>query len=96
MEVNLVKVWLVTVALLFAGIQLWQWLLGFILPLPIYVLGGAFLAIASNYEKGLNSLLASATTPSETLSQTATLVEATDILEPESKNNPPLPPDSSN
>ena len=90
------KVWLVAVALLFVGIQLWQWLLGFILPLPIYVLGGAFLAIASNYEKGLRSLFPPVASPPETLSQTATLVETTDIVEPEGKNSPSLKPDSSN
>jgi hypothetical protein len=41
---------------LFAGVELFQWLKGVILPLPIYVLAGAFLAIASNYEKGLGLL----------------------------------------
>lgn len=77
------KFWLVAVAALFAGIELFQWLKGFILPLPIYVLGGAFLAIASNYEKGLSSLLAPASNRQKTLCQTATLVEQTDILESE-------------
>lgn len=38
---------------LFAGVELFQWLKGIILPLPLYVLAGAFLAIASNYGKGL-------------------------------------------
>ena len=41
---------------LFAGVELFQWLKGVILPLPVYVLAGAFLAIASNYDKGLGLL----------------------------------------
>lgn len=45
------------VVILFAGVQLFQWLMGVILPLPIYVMAGAFLAIASNYDKGMAILL---------------------------------------
>ena len=41
---------------LFAGVELFQWLKGVILPLPVYVLAGAFLAIASNYDRGLGLL----------------------------------------
>ncbi|MBE9195483.1 hypothetical protein IQ219_09260 [Synechocystis sp. LEGE 06083] len=47
----------VVVVVLFAGVQLFQWLLGIILPLPIYVMAGAFLAIASNYDKGMAILI---------------------------------------
>ncbi|MBE9242404.1 hypothetical protein [Synechocystis salina] len=47
----------VVVVVLFAGVQLFQWLLGIILPLPIYVMAGAFLAIASNYDKGMAVLI---------------------------------------
>ncbi len=49
------RVWLVSLAVLFGLAELYQWVKGFMLPLPIYVLGGAFLAIASNYEKGICS-----------------------------------------
>lgn len=45
------QVWLVTCFLLFGLIELFLWLKQFILPLPLYLLAGAFLAIASNYEK---------------------------------------------
>lgn len=45
------------VVVLFVGVQLFQWLMGVILPLPIYVMAGAFLAIASNYDKGMAILL---------------------------------------
>ncbi|GBF80666.1 hypothetical protein [Aphanothece sacrum] len=48
------KVWATTVIVLFVFVQMFQWVKGFILPLPIYVLAGAFLAIASNYEKGIS------------------------------------------
>ena len=41
---------------LFAGVELFQWVKGLVLPLPVYVLAGAFLAIASNYHKGLGAL----------------------------------------
>ncbi len=44
---------IVTILVLFVGVEFFQWLRGVILPLPLYVLGGAFLAIASNYEKGI-------------------------------------------
>jgi hypothetical protein len=55
-EVNFMKVWLLAVAVLFVLVQLFEWVKGFMLPLPVYILGGAFLAIASNYEQGLGSL----------------------------------------
>ncbi|QLE56727.1 hypothetical protein [Nostoc sp. TCL26-01] len=45
------KVWIACFLLLFALAELFDWLQGFTLPLPIYILGGAFLAVASNYDK---------------------------------------------
>ncbi|MGJ5674467.1 MAG: hypothetical protein ACR9NN_12770 [Nostochopsis sp.] len=45
------RVWLVCFVVLFALAQLFDWIKGLQLPLPIYILGGAFLAIASNYDK---------------------------------------------
>ena len=50
------RIWIVSFLVLFALVQFYQWAKGFISPLPIYVLGGAFLAIASNYEKGIFSV----------------------------------------
>lgn len=47
------KIWLTTVVILFIAVQLFQTIKGFFMPLPLYVLGGAFLAIASNYDKGI-------------------------------------------
>ncbi|MBD2438159.1 hypothetical protein [Nostoc sp. FACHB-110] len=45
------RVWLACFVLLFALAELFDWLKDFSLPLPIYILGGAFLAVASNYDK---------------------------------------------
>ncbi len=42
------SVWLVAVVIIFSFVQIYQWLQGVLLPLPVYVLAGAFLAIASN------------------------------------------------
>lgn len=47
------RVWLTAVVILFVVAQLFQGIKGFLLPLPIYILAGAFLAIASNYDKGI-------------------------------------------
>lgn len=70
------KVWLISVALLFVVAEFLLWAKNFILPLPVYLLGGAFLAIASNYEKGIVALFRSQEqVPLNTLSQTATLIE---------------------
>ena len=43
------KAWLTCFFVLFVLAKLFLWLKGFIVPMPVYVLGGAFLAIASNY-----------------------------------------------
>ena len=45
------RIWLACFFLLFALAELFEWAKHFSLPLPIYILGGAFLAIASNYDK---------------------------------------------
>ncbi|MFM7365072.1 MAG: hypothetical protein ACKO11_11385 [Cuspidothrix sp.] len=51
------KVWLVCFFVLFAGTELFKWLRSFPVPLPIYVLGGAFLAVVSNHDKIFGSYL---------------------------------------
>lgn len=45
------RVWLSCFLVLFAIAELYQWMQQLMLPLPIHILGGAFLAIASNYNK---------------------------------------------
>lgn len=49
------RVWLACFFVLFAVAELFDWLQEFTLPLPIYILGGAFLAVASNYDKIVGS-----------------------------------------
>ena len=55
----MIQAWLFGVGILFVLAELAIWLKQFILPLPIYILAGAFLAIASNYEKGIIALFRS-------------------------------------
>ncbi len=45
------RVWITCFIVLFGGVELLQWFQQFSLPLPVFIVGGAFLAIASNYEK---------------------------------------------
>jgi hypothetical protein len=49
------RVWLACFFVLFALAEFFDWLQEFNLPLPIYILGGAFLAVASNYDKIVGS-----------------------------------------
>lgn len=55
------RVWLACFLVLFALAELFDWLQKFNLPLPIYILGGAFLAVASNYDKIVGSYFTDAT-----------------------------------
>lgn len=61
------RVWFICFVVLFALAQLFDWMQQFSLPLPIYILGGAFLAVASNYEKLFGSYLGEL--PDETFTQ---------------------------
>jgi hypothetical protein len=45
------KIWIGSFFVLFAIAELFQWLKGFTLPMPVYIVGGALLAIASNYDR---------------------------------------------
>ncbi|TVP62225.1 MAG: hypothetical protein EA343_11440 [Nodularia sp. (in: Bacteria)] len=54
------RVWLACFLVLFALAELFDWLKAFNLPLPIYILGGAFLAVASNYDKIVGSYFSDA------------------------------------
>ena len=75
------KSWLFSVAVLFILAKAFLWIRGFILPVPIYVLAGAFLAIASNYDKGMRSLFRSEATENDVITQTASLAEEVALLE---------------
>lgn len=58
------QIWIASFVVLFALAELFQWLKHFSLPLPVFILGGVFLAIASNYEK-ITGLSADFSLPSE-------------------------------
>ncbi|OKH18846.1 hypothetical protein NIES593_21650 [Hydrococcus rivularis NIES-593] len=88
---KIAKVWITIVFFLFVLAELYQWLVGFILPLPIYILAGAFLAIASNYDRGIGVLFRQVAGKEEKVSPTATLVESIEALD-EAKNDYVLPP----
>jgi hypothetical protein len=47
------RIWLACFFVLFALAELFDWVkkINLNLPLPIYILGGAFLAVVSNYDK---------------------------------------------
>lgn len=45
------RIWLACFGVLFAIAELYQWAKHLTLPLPVYILGGAFLVLASNYNK---------------------------------------------
>ncbi|MBD2691132.1 hypothetical protein [Anabaena catenula] len=53
------RVWLACFFVLFALAEFFDWVKALSLPLPIYILGGAFLAVASNYDKIVGSQLGS-------------------------------------
>ncbi|MBK1987149.1 hypothetical protein A0J48_006290 [Sphaerospermopsis aphanizomenoides BCCUSP55] len=55
------RVWLVCFFVLFALAQFFDWVKEVSLPLPVYILGGAFLAVASNYDKIVGSYLSNVT-----------------------------------
>lgn len=55
------KVWLACFLVLFALAELFDWVEDFTLPLPIYILAGAFLAVASNYDKIIGSYFSDTT-----------------------------------
>ncbi|MDY6898196.1 MAG: hypothetical protein SWZ49_08960 [Cyanobacteriota bacterium] len=63
------RIWFICFVVLFAASQLFDWVQQFTLPLPIYILGGAFLAVASNYEKLFGSFLAEYSSESYTQQQ---------------------------
>jgi hypothetical protein len=80
-----IKSWLFSVVVLFVLVKALLWIKSFILPVPIYVLAGAFLAIASNYDRGIINFWRSEAiednNSNDVISQTASLVEEVAMLE---------------
>ena len=86
------KAWLIGVGILFVLAEFSIWLKQFMLPLPIYILGGAFLAIASNYEKGIMAMFRHQESVTANVStQTATLINQVGVLEEGSTKTSSLP-----
>ncbi len=75
------KAWLIGVGILFVLAEFSIWLKQFIMPLPLYILAGAFLAIASNYEKGIMAMFRQESATDDALYQTATLINQVGVLE---------------
>lgn len=91
----MMKVWLVSFVLIFCLAQFVLWVKDFFSPLPVYVLGGALLAIASNYNKGLGPFFCSF---GDSFPQTAILLNnlkgnSSKLVLPPSLPSPPLLPD---
>lgn len=88
------RVWFVIFFFLFALVELFQWAKEFFLPLPIYVLAGAFLAIASNNDKGIGSWLRQESRiDDEVEAQNTTLINPVHPIVPSvSQANQSLPP----
>ncbi len=86
------KAWLIGVGILFVLAEFSIWLKQFMLPLPIYILGGAFLAIASNYEKGIMAMFRQQkSVTDDALYQTATLINQVGVLEEDISKTSSLP-----
>ena len=77
----MIQAWLISVGILFVLAEFSIWLKQFMLPLPLYVLGGAFLAIASNYDKGIMTMFRQPEATTDILSQTATIIEQAQAIE---------------
>ncbi len=45
------RVWIISCLVLFGMVEIYHWIKHFTLPFPMLILGGALLAIASNYGK---------------------------------------------
>ena len=72
----MIQAWLISVGILFVLAEFSIWLKQFMLPLPLYVLGGAFLALASNYDRGIVAMFRQPPeSTADVLSQTATIIE---------------------
>ncbi len=60
------RVWLACIFVLFALAELFNWVQKFTLPLPVYILGGVFLAVVSNYDQIIGSYFTSTTSTQTT------------------------------
>ena len=90
------KSWLVSVGILFVLVEFFSWAKNFILPLPVYILAGAFIAIASNYDKGIMAMFRQETAEStDVITQTASLIEERKALQQNSSSTTFITPSNS-
>jgi hypothetical protein len=83
---KLMQVWIVCCLVFFGAAELYQWLQGVTLPMPVFVITGALLAVASNASKVL---------PKQTRWQPmhpATPPESTPAIDPPSSSHSAFPP----
>jgi hypothetical protein len=80
------KVWITACVLLFLLVEFYQWAKGFMLPLPLYVLAGAFLAIASNASQRVDFF---SWQKNPDVQQVATSIDPPEVLT--SQGDPALP-----
>jgi hypothetical protein len=80
------RIWLACILVLFAVAELFDWMKQLALPLPIYILGGAFLAVASNYDKIVGSYFDNVTSVTPEISSIASQVDLS--LSPSSDSVP--------
>ncbi len=91
-HLTIMKAWLVSVGILFVLVEIFSWVKNFILPLPVYILAGAFIAIASNYDQGIMAMFRQETTnPNDIITQTASLIEERKALEQNSLSSTLIP-----
>lgn len=70
------QVWVVCFVVFFGAAELYQWLQGISLPLPVLVIAGALLAIASNSDKWTNPTLSSSISSVQELPSQAPVIPA--------------------
>ncbi|MBD2184189.1 hypothetical protein H6S82_24865 [Planktothrix sp. FACHB-1355] len=74
------RIWLASFILLFVLAQLFQWMKQLSLPLPVFIVGGLLLAIASNYDKRSGWPFAHKLPESQvTISQSPIVMDAIDL-----------------
>ena len=92
----MMKAWLVSVGILFVLVEIFSWLKNFILPFPVYILAGAFVAIASNYDRGIMAIFRQETAQStDVITQTASLIEDRKALQQNSSSTTFITPSNS-
>ncbi len=75
------KIWFILFLIIFALAELYQWLKHLSLPLPVHIVGGVLLAIASNFDKLFIRPIPSTISPSTKIP-----------VPPPASLAPPLPP----